>query len=158
MVEYNNIINFIGKSFYFFPIFSYYSQGTTSYLPSDIYVTSNIYVCQGKYIISDKHKKLSTSGLCTCVAFLFPNKKFMIYIDANTNINKALTEINKTLTEQNITSKDINNINIWKGTFYGNYYTFNKEISLLKSLKIDIYNKKNIINIKNVCFMESVSL
>jgi hypothetical protein len=65
---------------------------------------NNPYVEQNKYSIVNKDITLSTSGLgtCTALAMIIGNKKFMIHLDAKTNVDAIINVIKKIIEEENV--------------------------------------------------------
>jgi ribosomal protein S16 len=65
---------------------------------------NNPYVEQNKYSIVNKDITLSTSGLgsCTALAMIIGNKKFMVHLEARTNVDVIINVIKKIIEEENV--------------------------------------------------------
>jgi hypothetical protein len=100
-------------------------------------------VKQGKFIITEKENILTTNGLATCtgLGMTFGKYKFLLHIDAETNIEPIIQEIKRYLEQEHLTTDNITSVIIWKGSGFGNANSdYTNVIAKLILLTLNIHN------------------
>lgn len=113
---------------------------------------NNPYVEQNKYSIVNKDITLSTSGLgsCTALAMIIKNKKFMVHLDATTNVDAIINVIKKIIEEENVVPI------ILKPYIYAGGLNSSRTLDMSKYICIKLGILKENYNISNVSTLETV--